>query len=585
MDATSVDGSRRPRLADPARLAALRALCLEDGRADAAFDRLTRLAARFVNAPAALVNLLECDRQITRSAFGPPERFRRGDVAPLADSICKFTIESGGPVAIDDTRADPRSVDTAAVIDGSAAYAGVPLVLWSGHAVGTLCVLDDVERTWTPAELEVLSDLAAAATTELELIAMTQAAEARGAAEENARRLNAVLSITDVALMQATLEDTLSSILERLREVLRADTATVLLIDVQSGYLVVRASVGLEIEVANRVSMRVGEGLAGRIASTREPMIVADVGAARTVSPYLAGEIRSLLGAPLLLDDELLGVVHVGTRQARAFAEDDVRLLVLAASRLAAAVERARLFDAERALRKTAESASRAKSEFLAVMSHELRTPLNIIGGHVQLLEDGVHGAITPAQLESLARIQTAQRQLASVIGDILKHVSLARNPGDGEKTAVGIRDALQRACAAMASPAAAKAQEIQRGTCPSDVTAVVSANVLHDILARLLDNAIKFSPRGTVIAVECGVRDARVWVSVTDSGPGIPDDRIDSIFEPFGRVDSSYRRGQEGIGLGLTLARSSARESGGDITARNVEPCGAEFRLELPTG
>lgn len=573
-----------PRVTDPARLAALRALCLEDGRADAAFDRLTRLAARFLKAPAALVNLLECDRQTTRSAFGSPDRFRRGDVGMLSESICKFTIENGAPVAIDRTRDDPRSAHTAAVREGSAAYCGVPLLLRSGHAVGTLCVLDDVERTWTPEELDVLSELADAATSELELIAVTRAAEARAAAEENSRRLNAVLSITDVALTQATLDDTLSSILERLREVLEADTATILLLDDVGERLVVRASVGLEIEVARGVSMRVGEGLAGRIAMTREPLIVADVRTAGTVSPYLAQRLRSLLGAPLLLDDVLLGVVHVGTHRSRDFDEDDVRLLTLAASRLAAAVERARLFDAERALRKTAESASRAKSEFLAVMSHELRTPLNIIGGHVQLLEDGVHGALTKGQFESLARVRAAQRHLAGVIGDILEHVALDRGPRSEAHPLVSVSAVMERACTGMSEFVAARDIALR---CTGDESAFVAidADVLHGILVRLLGNAIKFSPVGGEVTVACGSTTARVWICITDSGPGIAEGKIDSIFEAFGRADSSYRRGHEGIGLGLTIARARAREAGGDLTARNVAGRGTEFRLDLPLG
>ena len=94
------------RVRDPARVAALRALSLHDGRADAAFDRLTRLATRFLGASAALVNLIECDRQVTRSTHGDPARFQREDEAPLADSICRIAVATGAPLVIPDTTRD-----------------------------------------------------------------------------------------------------------------------------------------------------------------------------------------------------------------------------------------------------------------------------------------------------------------------------------------------------------------------------------------------------------------------------------------------------------------------------------------------
>ncbi len=571
------------RIADPARLAALRALCLEDGAADHAFDRVTRLAAQFVGAPAALVNLVESDYQVTRSAFGPPGRYRRGDVAPLSDSICKFTIMSKLPVVIGDTHADPRSAETAAVQQGAGTYAGVPLVLASGHAVGTLCVLDDEQRVWTQSDLDILSDLAAAATTELELIAMTRAAESRAVAEANSRRLDAVLSISDAALTQATLDGTLSAILHRVRELLATDTATVLLVEEGGQWLRVSASLGLEGEVEAGVRMRFGEGIAGRIAATREPLIVSNIRLVETASPQLRATVQSVLGAPLLLNGELLGVIHVGSREPRAFEEDDVRLLVLAAARLAAAVERARLFDAERQARQAAEAASRAKTEFLAVVSHELRTPLNIIGGFVELLECGVHGALTPRQLEPLARIRAGQQQLAEVIGDILQHVASDQHAAGQDLALVAVGEVVERIASRMAARFASRSITFEHGAMPADVHVMAAPGLLQDIMVRILDNAGKVSPVGGVVVLRVDVERDRVSIIIRDSGPGIPPERIASIFEPFGRVDSSYRRSHEGIGLGLSIARARAREWGGDLTAHNVDGGGAEFILELP--
>ena len=570
------------RAADPARIAALRALCLHDGRADAAFDRLTRLAARFVGAPVALVNVVDVDRQVTRSAHGSPDRFRRGDTAPLADSMCKFAVATGEPLVIPDTRADPRVADSACTRAGSSAYAGVPLTLQSGHAIGSLCVLDDVPRQWSDAELAILTDLAAAASSELELIAMTRAAEGRLVAETVAHRLEAVLSISDVALHQATLDATLAAILARLRDVLGADTATVLLLDAEAGVLRVCASVGLEAEVEAGVVIPMGEGIAGRIAQAREPMIVPDLRDMHVASALLSARVRSLLGAPLLLGDELLGVVHVGSEDVRGFEEDDLRLLQLATARIAAAIERARLFDAEREARHAAETANRAKSQFLAVMSHELRTPLNAIAGHAELLDDGVYGPLTPEQRKPLERIRAGQRQLTTVISDILQVVDLERNaPLAGEALALQpVIDALVAELAAVATRAGVSCE---RKPCEDEVWISAPRDAVADILRRILDNAVKFTPSGGRITVACQAHAETVAVSVSDTGRGVPADRVEAVFEAFSRVDSSYSRAHEGIGVGLTIARARARWLGGDLVAEHAVEGGGRFTLTLP--
>ncbi|HEY7771069.1 GAF domain-containing protein, partial [Longimicrobium sp.] len=156
-------------LRDPARLAALHATGLLDSAPEEAFDRLTRIAAEFLGAPLALVNLLDDQRQFAKSCFAPPG-WPDDPNSPVEESYCQWTLVERQPVAIADARKDERVRDSVFLRDlNLVSYLGVPLILSNGHALGTLCVAGFEPREWTEREVRLLSDLAASVTTEVEL--------------------------------------------------------------------------------------------------------------------------------------------------------------------------------------------------------------------------------------------------------------------------------------------------------------------------------------------------------------------------------------------------------------------------------
>jgi signal transduction histidine kinase len=156
-------------LRDPERLAVLAATGLPDSAPEEAFDRLTRLAAEFLDAPLAQVNLVDDRRQFAKSRVAP-EGWPDNRDTPLADGYCRLPVLERGPVAISDTRLDPRTRDAASLRELNVmSYLGIPLILSSGHALGTLCVAGMEPREWTARDVRVLSDLAASAANEVEL--------------------------------------------------------------------------------------------------------------------------------------------------------------------------------------------------------------------------------------------------------------------------------------------------------------------------------------------------------------------------------------------------------------------------------
>jgi signal transduction histidine kinase/CheY-like chemotaxis protein len=176
-------------LNDPARLEALHASGLLDTPNEAAFDRLTRLAASLCGAPMALVSLVDSNRQFFKSAVGLDEPWRSRRETPLSHSFCQFAVASGLPFVIDDARQHEIVAENLGVPElGMVAYAGVPLITEEGAALGSLCVIDHAPRQWTAATLTALEDLAALAMTEIGLRgAVARMRQARDQAVEAAR--------------------------------------------------------------------------------------------------------------------------------------------------------------------------------------------------------------------------------------------------------------------------------------------------------------------------------------------------------------------------------------------------------------
>ena len=165
----------------------------------------------------------------------------------------------------------------------------------------------------------------------------------------DAERLRRIELVTDAALSHLDLDELLGELLTRIRDVLDADTAAVLLRDDLRNELVARAAVGLEEEVEQGVRIPIGGGFAGRIAAERRPIVLDDVDHADVLNPILREKgIKSMAGVPLVFSNDVLGVLHIGSLTPRIFTKDDVELLELVADRVGLAIEHGRLFEAER---------------------------------------------------------------------------------------------------------------------------------------------------------------------------------------------------------------------------------------------
>src|SRR4051794_23143016 len=166
-----------PGVRDPARLQAVRATGLLDAPPDPALDRLAALAAKVLNAPVAMVSIIDEERQFFASCLGVAEPLAGTRETPLAYSFCQHAVSTREPLVVPDAREHPTLRDNLAVETmGVVAYAGVPLITREGHALGSLCVIDRRPRAWTRDQIALLADLGASVVTEIELAVSRRAA-------------------------------------------------------------------------------------------------------------------------------------------------------------------------------------------------------------------------------------------------------------------------------------------------------------------------------------------------------------------------------------------------------------------------
>ena len=235
------------------------------------------------------------------------------------------------------------------------------------------------------------------------------------------------------------------------------------------------------------------------------------------------------------------------------------------------------------AARAQAETASRAKSEFLTVMSHELRTPLNAIAGYTELLQMELRGPITDAQRRDLERIRSSSQHLLGLIGSVLDLSRIEAGRVTYELQPIAVDPFLAGLDSLVAPQASDKSLTLEYVGSAPNLGVIADREKLRQIMLNLLSNAIRYTPPGgrvTLSAKPSG--DANVSIVVSDTGEGVPADARQRIFEPFVQLDRTLARSREGVGLGLAISRDLARGMGGDLTLESAAGAGSSFIVTL---
>ncbi len=383
------------------------------------------------------------------------------------------------------------------------------------------------------------------------------------------------------------LEEILRRVVEAAIYVSSAEQGYLMLLDEDSDELVIRAAKNVAEQFARTLRLRASDSLAGKAVQTGKPIFLGGGQMTKIKTSFL---VRSILYVPLKVSNKIIGVLTVSNPKVpRDFTRADLRTVSAIADYAAIAIDKARLYQEARdraaafeAVYKELEEADRVKSQMIQNLSHELRTPLIFIQGYIYLLTSGSVINLPP---DVKANLLTAQGRVDDLIkiADNMRVLSEPAKPTIFPKP-VALSVLIQRALDRRADDAKKVGVSIVCDIPPASMIVMADPDEMEHVVGNLLDNATKFSPNGGLVTITTrSLPKKLVEIAVTDSGVGIPQDKLDRVFDRFYQVDGTLTRQFGGVGLGLSAAREIVRAHGGELTVSSKMGEGSVFRFTLP--
>jgi signal transduction histidine kinase len=416
-------------------------------------------------------------------------------------------------------------------------------------------------------------------------LAETRAREAESLRDTLGRRVDVLEAANRCARALGSsleLEEAFQAFVRELRGLIPFDRMSIVLVDGGRSQVMITAGAGAETTFPPGSSRPVEGSLLEEILEGKTVMRD-DMDPPRYPEEreFVALGLRSRVAAPLLVGARAIGMLAVVRAAPRAFGSADVELMSLLGRLVGTAVQNIRAYEAEHETVEELRRLSALRADFVSLVSHELRSPMAAVIGSARTLQERWR-VLTPEQRESfLALIADETGRLASLIADVLDTSRIEAGTFSYTFEDVDVAELVRDAVAA----AQVGQDEIRLQAKVEQSLPRVRGDRerLRQVLANLVDNAIKYSPVGEEVVVRARADDGRVFVDVSDRGPGIPREQQRAIFEKFGRANTSSAK--PGTGLGLFIARSIAEAHGGALDVRSAPEEGATFTLALPLG
>jgi len=405
--------------------------------------------------------------------------------------------------------------------------------------------------------------------------------------------LSALFQVSTTLQLQLRFDVILEIIVRRVVSTLKAQQASIMIVDPESGDLVTRAAYGLEAEFSRGARARMGEGIAGGVALRREGVLLGE----QAASPELARhykdnrKISSALSLPLAIGERVIGVLNVNRiNHPDPFGQHHLDLLRVFGEHIAAVIDRAEVMErlGMRARQLEADNEklvdmNRLKDIFLSTASHELKTPLSSVIAYAELLDDHEDRLSKDQAREFVGRLRGEAHRLLGLIDDILDLSRLESGKMVLKPRRVSL-DEIARSALEMTRVMAQKYSVTLQGEMAGDIPTLSLDEVkMRQVIVNLLVNAVKFSPRGSTVTLRTRREGQHVRLEVLDAGPGVPPETATHIFELFGQGPRAEDESRGGLGIGLHLVKRLSELHGGHVGVNSRSTEGSTFWVRLP--
>jgi signal transduction histidine kinase len=416
--------------------------------------------------------------------------------------------------------------------------------------------------------------------------------------QNRTRELSALYDVTAAASQSLEVKPVLQEVIKKISDVFHLDATRIFLFDGRGEELHLTAAFGFDSDGVVPQTFHRGQGMVGTVAETAEPMIFEDIQADPRYQEWTHSEASKKIGYrffavfPIKSKGRCLGCIVCNGQEARRLTAEEIRLIESMTDQLGVAIDNINLF--EELKEKTAElqtanielgEANRHKSQFLANVSHELRTPLNAIIGSTDNVLDRIAGELNEKQARYLARVQTNAEHLNLLIEDLLDLSVIESGKMDIKAKNMSLASLIAEVTESLKPIAEKKPLDLEISRIAANLTAWADRDRIVQVLNNLIGNAVKFTPPEGKVRV-AAQRDGNGWVqvSVTDTGPGIPPEEADKIFDEFYQIPQAVRPKIKGMGLGLTIAKKLLEMHGGKIWVESEPGKGSTFFFTLPS-
>lgn len=406
-----------------------------------------------------------------------------------------------------------------------------------------------------------------------------------GFESQSEAEIRTLLRLTEQINMGITLEDALNHLFDSFRDVIPFDRISLATVENQGAivrsYWVRTDYPGIKIDRGYAAKLN-GSSLQ-RIILTNEPRIINDVEAYLSTHPrsestrrILEEGVRSSLTCPLIAAGKPVGLLFFSSRKPHAYATAHVQLFEAIAGQVATILEKARLYDQLFEL-------NDIKNKFMGIVAHDLKTPLGVIKSHLDLLDQGLLGEISPRQQESVSLMRDWCGRMLALISNLLSMTVVESGKLELHKTPTNINEFLKREHPFYKLLAQGKGISLDF-IVPDDLPVVpIDQDRISQVLNNLLTNAIKFSHPHSGISLSAYVTETHLTIAVTDHGQGIPENEQAHLFEFFTRTSVRPTAGETSTGIGLATARTMVEAHGGTISVRSKVGDGSTFLFSLP--